>query len=268
MNPLELRGVWFGYGADPVLRGVEFVVGKGQSVALLGQNGAGKTTLTRLTVGLRHPQRGDVIVGGIDTAGLRPEDLATRIAYVFQHSDQQLFERTVRREVSFAPRQLGRGEAGVRQATDAALGLLRLESLADEHPYDLPPATRKLVALAAALAQEPVLLVLDEPTQGLDRPGKQRVLEALREFTADGGAVLAVTHDMWFSAEACARALVLADGRITADESTSRLLADEERLRQLGLRPPPAAAIAARLGLEGSPVKEDDVVRGMKQRIR
>lgn len=264
MTAIQLTDVWFAYGADPVVQGVSLTVEPGERVGLLGPNGAGKTTLTKLLVGLLHPRGGEVRIGGTSTRGKAPEDLAGVVGYVFQHADQQLFARTVVEEVAFGPRELGRSTAEVDHHVEAALELSGLDALRGAHPYDLPAPERKLVALAAALAQRPKVLVLDEPTQGLDRGSAARVGEIVRHVATTGVAVIAVTHDLGFLAESFERAVVMRDGEIVADEPAARLLSDEGRARGLGLALPVAARLSAALGLPGRPVKVGEVVRALQ----
>src|SRR5207245_3556773 len=125
-----------------------------------------------------------------------------------------------------------------------------------QHPYDLSPALRKLAALAGALALEPTVLVLDEPTAGLDRAGRGRVADAVREHADRGAALLVVTHDLAFAAETLERGIVLDRGRLACDEPLERLLTSAERLKPLGLVPPPIAALSVALDLPGRPVRE------------
>ena len=255
MTVLDMTDVWFGYGPEPVIRGVTLSLGAGETVALLGPNGAGKTTLTKLMVALLHPSRGEVRVGGTSTRGQAPEDVADRAAYVFQHADQQLFATTVQAEVEFGPRQLGRTPAEVADHTSAALEMVGLDSRRETHPYDLPPAERKLVALAAALAQQPKLLVLDEPTQGLDRTAKSRVIGVVQKFSQKGGAVIAVTHDLGFVAEALERAVVMDRGAVATDEPARRLVAASRAV---------TARVSVALRLSGTPVKVAEVVQAIR----
>ncbi|PYP48069.1 MAG: hypothetical protein DMD42_01745, partial [Gemmatimonadetes bacterium] len=154
---LRLDDVSFSYGSVPALERVSFSVAPGERVALLGRNGAGKSTLVRLVAGLQRPDEGTLWVGDWDTRDCVPEQLAWRVGSVFQHADQQLFARTVRDDVSFGPRSLGVGEREVERRTAHALEDLDLTAHAGHHPYDLPPALRKLAALAGALALEPAL---------------------------------------------------------------------------------------------------------------
>ena len=256
----RVEGVRYSYGAGEALRGVDLAVGAGEQVVLLGPNGAGKTTLTRLLVALRRPSAGRVTVGDWDVAGRRPDEMARRVGYAFQHADQQLFARSIEEDVAFGPRCLGRR----RPAVGALLEELGLGARARLHPYDVPAPTRKLVALAGVLAMEPPLLVLDEPTAGLDHEQRDVVLAALRRRAAAGVTVLSVSHDLAFVAEAADRVVVMREGRIVADQRARELLYDREALAGLGLRPPATIEVSRALGLRGQPVRAAEVVEGMR----
>jgi energy-coupling factor transport system ATP-binding protein len=265
---LRLDGVSFSYGAVPALAAVSFAIAPGERVALLGRNGAGKSTLVRLVAGLERPDEGTVLVGAWDTRACAPELLARRVGSVFQHADQQLFASTVRDDVSFGPRALGVGEREVERRTADALEDLDLTPQAAQHPYDLPPAYRKLAALAGALALEPALLVLDEPTIGLDRALRARVTRALLERSAAGVALLVITHDLTFAAETLERGLVLDRGRLACDDRLAGLVGNATRLEPLGLVPPPVAALSAALDLPGRPVRGAEVARELARVAR
>ena len=271
MTPaLRLDGVSFSYGALPALAGVSFALAPGERAALLGRNGAGKSTVARLVTGLLRPGTGTVTVGGWDTRDSTPDALARggRVASVFQHADQQLFARTLEDDVSFGPRALGLPETDVRARAAAALAALELQPFAREHPYDLPPALRKLAALAGALALEPALLVLDEPTAALDRALSARVIRALLERAEGGVALLVITHDLAFAAEALERGLVLDRGRLACDEPLAGLLGSAARLEPLGLAPPAVAALAVALDLPARPVRAADAARALARVAR
>jgi energy-coupling factor transport system ATP-binding protein len=250
-------GVHFGFAGRTVLRGVSLRVEPGEVVALLGVNGVGKTTLTRLMIGLLRPRQGRIMIGDWDVATRRPDEMARRVGYVFQHADQQLFARTVREDVAFGPRQLGIA----RDTVGAVLDELGIGVAADVHPYDLPAPARKLVTLAGVLAMEPSVLVLDEPTAGFDLALRDVVIAAVRRRAAQGVAVLAVSHDLAFVAEIADRVVVLREGLVAADRPARALLSDRLALDALGLRPPPAAAVGLELNLTGEPVRVAEVVR-------
>lgn len=255
---LRLEGVSFSYGLVPALESVSFSIAPGERVALLGRNGAGKSTVVRLVAGLERPDHGTVWVGDWDARDCLPEQLAWRVATVFQHADQQLFARTVRDDVAFGPRALGVPGKEVAARVEAALADLELGSVANAHPYDLPAPMRKLAALAGALALAPTLLVLDEPTAGLDRGMRARVARVSRARSAAGCAVLVVTHDVAFAADIVDRALVLEGGAVAFDGAIAELCRDPARLRILGLREPPVAALSRTLDLPGRPIRLDD----------
>jgi energy-coupling factor transporter ATP-binding protein EcfA2 len=262
MNGCDVRvsGVRYAYGALEALRGVDLAIGAGEQVALIGPNGAGKTTLTRLLVALRRPTTGRVTVGDWDVAGKRPDEMARRVGYAFQHADQQLFARSVEEDVMFGPRCLKRPAAPV----ESVLEEMGLTAVARRHPYDVPGPARKLIALAGVLAMEPGVLVLDEPTAGLDRAQRERVVAALRRRAAAGVTVLAVSHDLGFVAEAADRVVVMHEGRIAEDRPTRELLYDREALHRLSLRPPATAEIGMALELAGSPIRSAEVVEALR----
>ena len=267
MNLLTFEHVGFSYGGPLVLRDVSFAIAPGETVALLGRNGAGKTTLTKLVVALLHPTRGVVRLGGRSVKGKVPEDIADRVAYVFQHPDRQLFARTVLDEVAFAPRRSGMEESEALRLAAGALERVGLSESADEHPYDLPPAHRKLVTIAAAVAQQPRLLVLDEPTVGLDRDAAARVRQLLSEESANDVAVLAVTHDLGFVAEAMDRALVLRGGGLMYDGGVRALVADGGG-RELDLAAPLAVRLARALELGDGLIRAAEVAAALRDRCR
>jgi energy-coupling factor transport system ATP-binding protein len=212
MSGLDVRwdGVSHAYGGADVVSGVTLAIGAGESVVLLGHNGAGKTTLTRMLMGLVRPRAGRVSVGDWNVAAKRPDEMARRVGYAFQHADQQLFARSVREDVAFGPRQLGLGDGGV----DEVLAELELSAVAARHPYDLPAPVRKLVTLAGVLAMRPGVLVLDEPTAGFDRGLRGRVVAAVRRRALEGMTVLCVSHDLAFVAAVAQRSVTLAQGRL------------------------------------------------------
>ncbi len=260
---LAVEGVRFAYGDVEALRDVSLTVRGGESLALIGRNGAGKTTLTRLLMALIRPAAGRVTVGDWDVRRKRPDEMARRLGYVFQHADQQLFARSVREDVAFGPRRLGRPGGGPVEG-GAVLEELALTPYADVHPYDVPAPVRKLVALAGVLAMEPEMLILDEPTAGLDRGQRELVTAALRRRQASGTTVLVVSHDLAFVAETAERVVVMEEGRIAADRGAREMLYDREALTALELRPPIAAQIGIALGLGGQPIRSEEVAAALR----
>jgi energy-coupling factor transport system ATP-binding protein len=206
-----------GYTRLPVLKGVSASLARGEIVALMGRNGAGKSTLMKTLVGMRTPDSGTVEVGGHAPADLKPARLLRHVGLVPQVPGDLLYESTVARECTQADR-----DAGVPAGTTAAL----FERLSpgvpgDQHPRDLSEGQRLTLALAIVLAAQPPLLLLDEPTRGLDYTAKHRLVEILRDLAADGHAVMLATHDVELVAEVATRVVVLADGEVVADGSVT-----------------------------------------------
>ncbi|MBJ2122399.1 ATP-binding cassette domain-containing protein [Arthrobacter sp. MSA 4-2] len=217
----ELAGVSFSYrregtsGQAEVLRGVDLRVDPGDIVGLTGANGSGKSTLLQHLNGLLRASSGTVTVAG-RLLGRRTATgrLAGAVGFLFQDTDQQLFERTVLREVAYGPTAAGAGREGAQERARTALAAVGLGHAAGEHPYELGFVERRLVAFASLIASEPSVWVLDEPTAGLDLRGRNRVGELLLGHAAAGGAVILATHDGAFADALCTRILELKDGRI------------------------------------------------------
>ncbi|MCS7038060.1 MAG: energy-coupling factor ABC transporter ATP-binding protein [Caldilineales bacterium] len=239
------------------LAGVSLEIAAGEAVAIIGENGAGKTTLARHLNGLLRPQQGRGLIGDWDTREHTVAQLAHRVGYVFQNPDDQLFERTVRRELAFGPRNLGRSEAEIQAAVARTLAKLGLDALAESHPYDLSLAQRRLVAMAAVLAMETPIVVLDEPTTGQDAAGTALLGRVIADLRAEGRTVIVISHDMDFVAEHFPRLIVMADGRILADGPTEAVLAQTGLLAQAQIDPPQLVRLAAALGLPGIPTTVD-----------
>jgi energy-coupling factor transport system ATP-binding protein len=188
------------------LDGVSLAIARGEAVAVTGPTGSGKSTLIRHLNGLLRPTAGRVLLEGEDIGALRVAQLARRVGIAFQEPDRQLFCRTVRAEVGFGARD--------PLAVAGALDLLGLHGVADRHPYDLGYSRRKLVAIAAVLAMETPVVVLDEPTTGQDRAGVERLVGLMNGLQAHGRTIVVVSHDGRFVRGTCNRALRLAGGRL------------------------------------------------------
>ena len=254
---ITVDNVTFIYPGDVLaLDRVSLTVTSGETLALIGENGAGKSTLARHLNGLLTPGEGRVRVGEWDTREHTVAQLARRVGFAFQNPDDQLFARTVRDEVAFGPRNLGRSETEVRAAVDEALAQVGLARCADDHPYDLSVAERKLVTLAAVLAMNTPVLVVDEPTTGQDAAGIRRIGEILDRLKAEERTVIAITHDMEFCADHFGRVVVMADGQILADGAADDILRRRELLARADVRPPQLVQLAEALGLSRTPLTQ------------
>jgi len=205
------------YGRVVALRGVSLVLRRGEVVALMGRNGAGKSTLLRTLVGLRRPDAGDVRVAGHSPAGLPADRLLHHVGLVPQVPGDLLYAATVADECASADAD-GHAEPGSSWATFSRLSP---GVPVDRHPRDLSEGQRLSLALAVVLAARPPVLLLDEPTRGLDYTAKRRLVQILRGLAGDGHAVLLATHDVELVAEVAGRVLVLADGEVVTDAPTT-----------------------------------------------
>lgn len=201
-----------GFGRRIVLRGVDLAVRPGELVALMGRNGSGKTTLLRTLLGLHAPESGRAIVLGRDAAKTRPADLAAGVGYVPQNPSSMLFANTVRDELAFTLRHHPGGADP--ESTLDALGLLHA---IDRHPRDLSGGERERAALAAILVGNPRVLLLDEPTRGMDADARVALAATLERLRRDGVAIVMATHDVELVAATATRVVIIGDGAIVAD---------------------------------------------------
>ena len=249
-----IEGVHYSYGGSvPALRGVDLTLAPGEFVALLGVNGSGKTTLAKHLNGLLRPDAGRVLVAGRDTRQHPPGELARVVGYVFQNPDHQIFQPTVAAEVASGPRNLGARGADLAARVDEALARFGLTDLRERHPMLLGRAARRRVALAAVYATRPRVLVLDEPTGGLDRRDTTELMATLEALVAEGVTVLLITHDLRLAAAHARRVVVMSDGRVVADGPPEAILTDAERLAAAGLRPAPVTRLSLDLADAGMP---------------
>ena len=265
---VRLVGVSYAYPSGVrALDGVDLIIGSGSSVAIIGANGSGKTTLARHLDGLLRPSSGRVLLGGVDAATWSVAQLATRVGLGFQDPGQQIFERTVRAELSFGPRQLGWPEGQRQRAVDEALEATGLAEAAALHPGDLGAARRKLLTIASVLAMQTPVVVLDEPTTGLDRRGTERAARLIADLREAGRTVIGISHDLRFVAESFERVVALEAGRIVLDGTPAEVF-DEHAwpvLERSGLEPPVAARLGAAMGLGSTPT-EATLVEALRPR--
>jgi energy-coupling factor transport system ATP-binding protein len=233
---------------------------RGEFVALIGRNGSGKTTLAKHLNGLLAPSTGRVLLDGRDVATLPLEQLAQRVGYVFQDPDHQLFAATVEEEVAFGPRNLGLPAAEVEERVAEALSAVDLRE-GDADPFLLDKGTRQRLAVAAILAMRPDVLVLDEPTTGLDFAEQQRMMALLRGLHGSGRTIIIITHTPWVIAEHAERVVLLAGGRVQYDGPPRTFFADDRLVELAAFRPPDVTRLGALLGC--TPLSVEELVAWM-----
>jgi cobalt/nickel transport system ATP-binding protein len=233
---IELRALTHAYpDGTPALRGVDLRILQGESVAVVGANGAGKSTLLLHLNGLLLPTTGEVRIGGLPVGRATLAQIRRTVGFVFQDADDQLFMPTVQDDVAFGPSNFGLPAPQVQARVRAALEAVNAAHLAPRPPYRLSGGEKRAVAIAGVLAMAPAVLVLDEPSAGLDPAGRRRLIGLLRSFTQT--RVIA-THDLDLVLEVCQRVLILHHGRVQADGRPGELLADRELLQLCHLEPP------------------------------
>jgi energy-coupling factor transport system ATP-binding protein len=198
------------------LRGVSLAVEPGMVLGVVGGTGSGKSTLVQHLNLLLMPTSGQVLVDGADARMLRRGELRRRVGLVFQFPEAALFAQTVVEDVAFAPRQLGLNEGEVRERVREALGLLGAEHLRERSPHGLSGGEKRRVAIAGVLAMGPEVLVLDEPTAGLDPATREDLLGVVRSLREGGTSVVMVSHDLDEVAEVAERVCVLEGGEVRA----------------------------------------------------
>ena len=245
---IELEHLSFAYiSSHPVLHNLSLTIPRGQFVVLAGDNGAGKTTLAKHLVGLLRPTSGRVLINGMDTAGQSVGQLARQVGFAFQNPEMQIFSPTVREEIAFGPRNLGMRGTELNETVEKALDYFGLTDIADYPPAALSTSARRMVALASIAAMNTPILVLDEPTAGLDALGQARIMEWLSGHRRLGGTTLLITHDMELVTRYAERVLILKEGELVCDGTPEQVFTRLEVLEAAGLEPPFAARLAAQL---------------------
>ncbi|MFF9345262.1 MULTISPECIES: ATP-binding cassette domain-containing protein [unclassified Streptomyces] len=250
---VELVGAGFAYeDGPPVLTDVSFAVREGRAVALLGRNGGGKTTLLRLLSGGLRCGSGALLLDGAEVAYGRKglTRLRTSVQLVVQDPDDQLFAASVAQDVSFGPMNLGLPEEEVRLRVAEALAALDITALADRPTHLLSYGQRKRAAIAGAVAMRPRVLIMDEPTAGLDPHGQERLLETLEGLRAAGTTVVMATHDVDLALRWADEAAVLSPAGLRTGPA-AELLADDALLDAARLRRPWAVPVGRLLRARG-----------------
>ena len=228
---------------EPILKDVTFTINKGETIAIVGANGAGKSTLMKLITGLLMPTIGKVMVDEFEVTSKNLKFIRKKVGYTFQDPDNQLFMPSVYEDVAFAARQEGKSEEAIKTIVSKALAEVGAEKLVDKASYKMSGGQKRVVTIATVLASEPEVLILDEPSVGLDPRSRRRLIRLL---DARVETKIIATHDMDMALELCDRIIVLYDGRIQADDTPMNIFSNKQLLCDNDLELP--------LSLQGCPV--------------
>lgn len=246
---IEFRDVHASYdGSAPILKGVSFTIRDGEFVAFVGTNGAGKSTTMRLMNGLLKPDAGQVLIDGVPTSDLRTSELARRVGFLFQNPDSQICCNTVREELLFGFKALGLDGPDADSRVDAIIEEFAFDP--DDDPFLLNRGARQLLALASIVVLAPPVVVLDEPTTGLDYRECVKVMDIIRRIHERGTTVVMVCHDMEVVADYAARCIVMSGGEVVDDAPTFDVLRNRETLERASLVPPQIVELSLELGRE------------------
>lgn len=246
---IECDSVRFGYEKTKdaeLIHGISLSIEDGEFVALTGENGAGKSTFSKLLAGILKPSDGKICVNGIDTKKAKNSMLAKTTGFLFQNPDRQLCTYTVRDEITFGQKALKTGtEEEISKRTEKIIE--RFGFNPDEAPFSLSRGQRQRLALASIIAVEPKVMILDEPTTGLDYKECMEIMSAVKELNKNGTTVIMVCHDMELVLDFARRMIVLADGKIKADGKTLEIMRSKKILQKASLLPPQIIQIALEL---------------------
>lgn len=229
----------------PILNDVSLQIEDGEFIAFVGTNGAGKSTTMRLINGLLKPTAGQVLIDGTPTTQLKTSELARRVGFLFQNPDRQICCNSVRDELEFGFKAQGALTDEARARVDAIIDEFGFDP--DAEPYLLNRGTRQLLALASIIVMEPPVIVLDEPTTGLDFRECQKVMEIVARLHREGKTIVMVCHDMEVVGDYAQRIVVMTRGELVAQGPTFQLLRNPEVLRRADLVPPQVVAISMEL---------------------
>jgi len=268
---IETKKLTHTYGAGTpfervAIRDIDFTAEKGECIGIIGATGSGKSTFVQHLNGLLKPTSGSVIFDGHDVHESKEHARQTRfkIGLVFQYPEYQLFEATVFEDIAFGPKNMGLSDADIRERVYEAAGFVRLdESLMDKSPFELSGGEKRRAAIAGVMAMMPEVLILDEPTAGLDPRGRDDIIHNIMSYKhAINATIIMVTHNMDEIVRSISKTVLFDKGSIVMEGVPAQIFSDEARLRKLGLAAPKMTMVAARLRMLGLPVSEDVLTIG------
>lgn len=275
MNVIETKNLTYTYGAGTpfsktAIEDVNIAIKKGEFVGLIGHTGSGKSTLIQQLNGLLRPTSGTVLLNGKDIWEKKKEIRKVRfqVGMVFQYPEYQLFEDTVIKDIGFGPRNMGLSQDEVNQRVMQAVDFVGLDhALLEKSPFDLSGGEKRRAAIAGVIAMDPDVLVLDEPTAGLDPQGRDHLLSQIKAYHKQRqNTVILVSHSMEDIARVADRVLVMNESKVFLFDETAKVFSHAKELEQIGLRVPQVTKIMMKLHENGYPV--DPAVFTLEQAVK
>ena len=267
MPSISIRNVSYIYNKGlpfekRALDDVSLDIGEGEFIALVGHTGSGKSTLVQHLNGLMEPTEGEILYDGVNyrEKGNSIAVLRQKVGLVFQYPEYQLFEETIAKDIAYGPKNLGLSDGEVEDRVRRAMEKVGLDydQKGEQSPFALSGGQKRRVAIAGILAMEPEVLVLDEPTAGLDPRGSREILEEIRGiFESTGTTIVLVSHSMEEVARLASRMIVMDRGRVSMDGTPREIFAREKELRAIGLGVPQVRRTMTDLAEKGIAIKED-----------
>lgn len=246
---IEAKGLEHVYpNGKKALEGADLQIREGEFLAILGHNGSGKTTLVKHFNGLLAPTAGNVYVRGMDTKCTTVFEIGKEVGFAFQNPDHQIFADTVYEEVAFSPKIRGCSPDEIDGRVKEALKAVDLEGYEKEDPFSLSKGERQRIAVASILSARPKVIILDEPTTGLDFKEQKRMMELIKKLNEEGHTIIIITHTMWVVSEYAHKVAVIKDGEIVMYGNTREVFAREEDLLDTFLRVPHIVSLSNKLG--------------------
>lgn len=275
MNVIETKNLTYTYGAGTpfsktAIEDVNIAIKQGEFIGLIGHTGSGKSTLIQQLNGLLRPTSGTVLLNGKDIWEKKKEIRKVRfqVGMVFQYPEYQLFEDTVIKDIGFGPRNMGLSQDEVNQRVMQAVDFVGLDhTLLEKSPFDLSGGEKRRVAIAGVIAMDPDVLVLDEPTAGLDPQGRDHLLNQIKAYHKQRqNTVILVSHSMEDIARVADRVLVMNESKVFLFDETAKVFSHAKDLEQIGLRVPQVTKIMMKLHENGYPV--DPAVFTLEQAVK
>ncbi|WP_334116660.1 energy-coupling factor ABC transporter ATP-binding protein [Ligilactobacillus sp.] len=235
MTKIEINDLKFTYPGDNFGLDIKHLTFSGGMIAIIGQNGAGKSTLLKLLSGLNQPDSGEITVDGQKLNDYIGDRRLERIGLTFQDPNDQIFNATVKKEVEWGLRQMGRPEEEVEHIAEEVLKEVGLDDKKDENPYDLSLSERKLLSIATVVAVRPRILLFDEPMMSLDWPSRKKITAVFRYLADQGHVVITITHDMDWVLEEYEEVYAMAHGELIYSGRTSEFFESPDLVEEVGV---------------------------------